>query len=81
MDLFKLVAKLELDASDYSKKIAEAKKELEGLGELPGFNRMPVVAHRMNRKPWVVVLTLEDFMQLVGKEIPCQEEKAQAANG
>ena len=27
-------------------------------------HRMPVVAHRMNRRPWVVVLTLEDFMQL-----------------
>lgn len=38
MDLFTLVAKLDLDTSDYSKKIAEAKKELEGLGELPGFN-------------------------------------------
>lgn len=38
MDLFTLVAKLDLDTSDYSKKIEEAKKELEGLGELPGFN-------------------------------------------
>lgn len=29
---------------------------------------VPVVAHRSNRRPWVVVLTLEDFLQLVGVE-------------
>ena len=28
-------------------------------------HRMPVVAHRMNRKPWVVVLTLEDFLGIM----------------
>lgn len=38
MDLFSLVAKLELDSTDFSKKVADAKKELEELGGLTGFN-------------------------------------------
>lgn len=38
MDLFKLVSTLELDTADFSKKIADAKKELEELGGLTGFN-------------------------------------------
>ena len=29
-------------------------------------HRVPVVAHRMNRRPWVVVLSLEDFLKLTG---------------
>ena len=27
-------------------------------------HRMPVVAHRMNHRPWVVVLSLEDFIKI-----------------
>lgn len=29
-------------------------------------HRVPVVAHRMNRRPWVVVLTFDDFLHLIG---------------
>ena len=32
---------------------------------------IPVVAHRRNRKPWLVVLRLEDVLQAVGN--PQQE--------
>lgn len=44
-------------------------------------HRMPIVAHRMNRRPWVVVLSFDDFMQIIGAERLCQDERAQAANG
>lgn len=27
---------------------------------------VPIVAHRRNRRPWLVVLTLEDFLHLMG---------------
>lgn len=27
---------------------------------------VPLVAHRRNRRPWLVVLTLEDFLRLMG---------------
>lgn len=27
---------------------------------------MPVVMHRMSRKPWLVTMTLDDFMRLLG---------------
>ena len=38
--------------------LEQAKRDADG-------RRMPVVAHRMNRKPWVVVLTLEDFLGIM----------------
>lgn len=44
-------------------------------------HRMPVVAHRMNRRPWVVVLAFDDFMQIMGKERLCLDEKAHMNNG
>ena len=28
-------------------------------------NMIPVVMHRANRKPWVVILTLEDFLDIL----------------
>lgn len=41
---------------------------------------MPVVAHRSNRHPWVVVLTLEDFLQLVGIEPAYSEPTEQESD-
>ena len=32
-----------------------------------GWEKIPVVAHRKNRKEWVAILRLEDFLNLVGK--------------
>lgn len=32
---------------------------------LPG--ETPIVVHRKNRKPWMVTLTLEDFLELYGR--------------
>lgn len=29
---------------------------------------VPIVAHRRNRRPWLVVLTLEDFLRLMGSD-------------
>lgn len=29
---------------------------------------VPIVAHRRNRRPWLVVLTLEDFLRLIGSD-------------
>lgn len=29
---------------------------------------VPIVAHRRNRRPWLVVLTLEDFLRLLGSD-------------
>lgn len=42
---------------------------------------VPIVCHRQNRQPWVVVLALEDFLHLVdGKEgLPCQEDRTRKA--
>ena len=33
-----------------------------------GTAAVPIVAHRMNRRPWVVVLSLEDFLELMEGE-------------
>ena len=41
---------------------------------------MPVVAHRSNRHPWVVVLTLDDFLQLVGIEPAYSEPTEQESD-
>ena len=30
-------------------------------------HRIPIVAHRQNRRPWVVVLTLNDFLKLTNR--------------
>ena len=38
---------------------------------------IPVVAHRSNRHQWAVVLTLEDFLQLVGIDPVYSEPTAQ----
>ena len=29
---------------------------------------VPIVAHRRNRRPWLVILTLEDFLRLMGSD-------------
>ena len=31
-------------------------------------HRIPLVAHRQNRKPWVVVMDAEDFLRIIHKE-------------
>lgn len=36
-------------------------------------HRMPVIAHRMNRRPWVVVLTFEDFLKLTSGNTGLEE--------
>lgn len=43
-------------------------------------DHMPVVAHRSNRRPWVVVLTLEDFLQIVGIEPAYSEPTEQESD-
>ena len=39
--------------------IQQAQRDAEGTAAIP------VVAHRMNRRPWVVVLSLDDFLGLM----------------
>lgn len=34
-----------------------------------GTDAVPIVAHRMNRQPWVVVMALEDFVDLMRAEV------------
>ena len=40
----------------------------QAMRDAAGSPAVPIVVHRMNRKPWVVVLTLEAFIRLL--EIP-----------
>ena len=39
--------------------MAQAQRDANG-------HSTPIVAHRRNRRPWLVVLTLEDFLRLMG---------------
>ncbi len=43
-------------------------KALEQASNDCGTDNTPVVAHRRSRRDWLVILTAEDFMTLLGKE-------------
>lgn len=43
--------------------------------------KMPVVAHRMNSKPWVAILRLEDLMSLFEKVYPDAERRSSLGCG
>ncbi len=38
----------------------------QAIRDSDGTGRMPVVAHRKSREPWVAILLLDDFLKLLG---------------
>lgn len=39
---------------------------------------VPIVCHRRNRHPWVVVMTLEDFLNLEGRKEAAHAQRAES---